>query len=116
MCEVTINKSVYWGGRPNLDTKTIVINGVSISLSKDTFSDLCKVISEDVSTNIDTLIRLDEKYNTKVGKVQSLINDIRKTFYDCEDPDFAIKKCIEDVVEEELDKLLDKNSKLLGFE
>lgn len=104
----------------DLEAKSIDIDissGVSVHLSKDEYISLCNLLCTDLKDEFNLSIKRMEKSVKTSKECWELINDIRNIFYEIENgSDYAIRKGLDEIDKEQLFDIIDKHSKLLGFE
>ena len=89
---------------------------VTISLRDEQYDQLVEALDASMAEKI----KESDKYQARVEKrskaCRDFIEEIRDVFYDMEVPGFGLKRCLKEIDSDKLDELLDKHSKLLGFE
>ena len=94
-----------------------ISNGVSVHLYKKQYDELCNLLCSDLKEEFEASQRRLTKANETREQCFNLTKEIREIFYDCEDGcDYAIRREARQIDDEKLYAVLEKYSKLLGFE
>lgn len=94
-----------------------ISEGVSIHLYKEQYDTLCNLLCADLKDefvrSLNRLVKADETRK----ECYNFTKEIREIFYDCEDDcDYAILRDLKKIDPDKLYAVLEKYSKLLGFE
>lgn len=115
--DIFIGSGTHFGGMPDVSKLSISFNSVSISFSGDAYLAMVAALDERIAENLQKAQSVYDNYWKKVNATSTLIKDIRNIFYEGDsDNYFAWRKPLEEVDRDELEKVLEQNSNLLGFE
>ena len=113
---VEISSGNHIGGMPAFDHK-IVINGVTIGLSREDFQELTLKIDERIGEDYKKAVAHYEKWNKGLNVARDFKKELTKLFWDYEDEDdWLIRKEPKDIDHDKLSDILDKYSNFLGIE
>jgi len=88
---------------------------VTVSLHKEEYDELVRLLLPEMKQEIKAAISLTRNVYKRREECRQLLDEIRGVFYNCNDPWCSLKD-IKEISEEELEKILDKHSDLLGFD
>lgn len=114
--EVLVQRGHYISGMPAMDEMvTIAIRGICIQISQADYEKLAVAMESKASKEIEDARKMFDKWQADLSDRRKLLKDIRSIFYtDCDGIFLAKEK--KDIDMQLVEKLLDENAKLLGFE
>jgi len=117
---VEISGGHYLGGMPAFDHK-IVINGVTIGLSREDFQELTLKLNERIGEDYDKALTIYKKWDKGLSTARDFKKDIIKVFWDYDDDDddldtWLTRKQTKNIDSEQLSDILEKYSNFLGLE
>ena len=111
-----LNGGTYLGGRPVIDYR-IIINDVTIGLTKEDFGELTKELGTKLQEDYATLLNADEKYKNQLDDLRFLREKLLRLLYgdDFEDG-WLIRKDFNEMDSEVLDQLIEDHGRNLGLD
>jgi hypothetical protein len=113
---VKINTGIYISGMPTFEY-SIVINGVSILLTKEDFKSMTNELGGQIKEDYKNAIETFNKYEKRVSVIQDLKNDLLPIFYSNEGDgdDYFFRKSANEVDDKKLSEVLEKYERFFGF-
>lgn len=115
---VKITKSTRFDGLSNMDY-AIDVNGIRISLEKETFEELVEKISESLKEDYAKVVKAKKKYDERIDMVQAFRKELISIFWDRDQEGFDslfFKRELNEIDQEKLWNVLEANNKFFGFQ
>lgn len=111
---VKINTGICISGMPTFEY-SIVINGVSILLTKENFEALSKELGGQIMEDYKNARETFNKYEKRVSVIRDLKKDLLPIFYSNEGDDYFFRKSANEVDDKKLSEILEKYERFFGF-
>lgn len=111
-----LNGGNYIGGRPVIEYR-MVINDVTIGLTKEDFQELTKELGVQLHQDYEDLIRVENRYKKQLEDMKSLREKLLRLLYGNDYNDgWLIRKDLGKMDEKILDELIEEHGRNLGME
>jgi len=113
---VEIKEGHYLGGMPAFDHR-IEINGVTIGLSREDFSELTDKLDKKIGEDYAKALSIYNAWNRNLETARQLKKDITSLFWHVEeDSDYLFKKEAKEINIDDISNVLEKYNDFLGLE
>lgn len=113
--KVVVSDKTHFGGMPSLKDVELRIGSITIGVSAELLAQMGEGLDNALSEKLTKAQTIYDRYWKNVERTQAMIKEVRQVFYD-DTGDFCLLKSNSEIDFKQLDEVLQKNSKLFGFE